>query len=1020
MPFEPQTREQLGPIGQPLEQKEAQVTPDIPLSETLSAAFSVNNTLVSTFTGARSGVFTVGSGEVDETYDPFDDIKDTTYQQYSDRFIQVNNRAEAEIVKRSIDDELESRRLVEQSGGVGVAATFAAALFDPINLVPLGVGANVALKGGSILRGAASSASAGLVTETASEAILQGTQQTRTLEESAINIAGGTFLSGALGAGATAIAKRAGNFDELSAKVEQDMTVPAEKDPTDLDKLSEEMIRGSAFDGIDDSVGAARLKETTLQQESLAGNLGVAKATAGLNPLLRMAHSPSRVVRVLSQKLIENPVFFNKNAEGIASDPAVETLIKESRARLAVSTDVQLQKYKEYKSATSKAGQKPVNFVEFKKQVAMALRRNDTSDNPFAADVAKNIRAKVLDPLKQRAIQNELLPEDVAVDTAESYLMRIWDKERIIQNEPEFRGIVGGWVRSNAQDAVRKFDAETNAQIRQLESRINRAEGAKKEELRAKLGDLKIEREVEKRTTFDTDGNFDEYVDSVTEDIVRSLKGHDTIRPTYDVKVAERGPLKERVFNIPDEKVEDFLSSDTEAIMEKYTRQLGTDVELKEKFGSLTLNDQFAELDADYQRLTDLATTGKERSRIEKLRNRDKEDLLSMLEIMRGTSSKYSSDPSSLWVRTGRQLRILQYLSKLGHVTVSSFADVARPAMVHGFSRTFSKGIVPAITRAKGRKLAIKEAQKAGQVTERILGGRMATLAEIADPYAQGTAFERMMQNLSNGFSKVTLMSQWNDFWKATSSVITQDRIVRNIGAMAAGNKLPKGETQYMAFLGVDKNVARQMNAQLRKHGATEDGIRLANSDAWDDDALVRRFRAAINKDVDRTIVTKGLGDVPLFANSETGKMLLQFRSFALAAHQRILISGLQQSDAAFASGMVFAITAGMATFAFKTLERGEKLPDNPNKWIVEGIDRSGIIPVMMEANNMAEKVGVPGLGRLAGAPPASRFASRNIIGSFVGPTAGTLQDVGTTVRAISTGEMSQSDVRYLQSSGGL
>ena len=205
------------------------------------------------------------------------------------------------------------------------------------------------------------------------------------------------------------------------------------------------------------------------------------------------------------------------------------------------------------------------------------------------------------------------------------------------------------------------------------------------------------------------------------------------------------------------------------------------------------------------------------------------------------------------------------------------------------------------------------------------------------------------------------------------------------------------------------------MYDQLKQHREFVDNINVAHSVDWEDQTLARMFRAAINKDVDRTIVTKGVADVPLFANSEVGKLLLQFRSFALAANQRVLIAGLQQGDTAFLSGTIFALTAGMAVYAFKELEKGNKLSDKPEKWLVEGIDRSGLFTVMMEANNIVEKLGAPGLARLSGAPPASRFKSRNILGSFVGPTAGTVQDVAVSTNAILSNDLKKSDVRAMR-----
>lgn len=1014
MPFVKQKeyQKEVGFIGQ---LPDPAIKPDIPTSEVFSAAFSVDNTLVSGVESFGNGKYMVGKGVVDRDYDPFDDIADTVYQHFPDSFIKVHNKAEADIVKNSIDEELESRRLLEQSGGVGLLATLAAGLFDPINLVPLGAGARVAIKGGSILKGAATAAATGFALEAASEASLQATQETRTLGESAINIGAGTFLSGVLGAGAAGLVRRQQRYDQLLVDTEKDLSVPPITEADTVDRFAQEMTTGSAIDGKIDSVGAARTPDTTLEQESLVRTFGVAKATAFLNPLLRLAHSDSVTARRLSQQLVENPVFFNKNIEGIATDQAIETLRKQYDGALADAVGFQLKQYKLYKRAAKKAGDKKVmNFVDFQEQVAKAMRRNDFSENEFVANVARKFRIKVFTPLKKRAIQEELLPADVDVKTAESYLMRVWDTERIIQHEPEFRNIVSEWVRKTAGNSVNAFKKETNARISKFEADVKKSTGAKLAKLKKQLEDFKIERAVEERMFFDTENNFDSYVDDVTESIIRTLTGFDGVMPTYDIKVAARGPLKERTFNIPDSKVEFFLSNNMERVASRYTRLIGTDVELKGKFKSLTLEEQFQELDDSYRELITNAPTAKERSRLAKRRESDKLDLESMLGIMRGTG-KYTPDPSNTWVRAGRLLRIAQYISKLGGVTISSFADAARPVMVHGFARSFSAALPVLVGKVNGVKLSVKEAKLAGQVTETVLNGRLATLAEIADPYAKGTAFERFAQNLSDGFSKVTVMSQWNNFWKATSSIITQNRILDNVNAVSAGKKLSQEETKYMAFLGIDENIARRIGKEFKEFGDKVDNANIANSESWADQALARTYRAALNKDVDRTIVTKGIADVPLFVNSETGKLLLQFRSFALASHQRILLAGLQQSDAAVMGGAVFAITVGMAVYALKEMEKGRKISTDPGKLIVEGIDRSGLFTVLMETNNIAEKLGAPGLSRLAGAPPASRFKSRNILGSFIGPTAGTVQDVAVSTNAILNNDMKESDVRALR-----
>lgn len=199
----------------------------------------------------------------------------------------------------------------------------------------------------------------------------------------------------------------------------------------------------------------------------------------------------------------------------------------------------------------------------------------------------------------------------------------------------------------------------------------------------------------------------------------------------------------------------------------------------------------------------------------------------------------------------------------------------------------------------------------------------------------------------------------------------------------------------------------------FQAHGETLDGVRVANTEAWGDDAaaanLRRAYRAAINKDVDSIIVTKSVGDVPLFANTPAGRALLQFRSFALASNQRVLLRGLQEDKTRFVGGVVGMTTIGAFIYALKQLEAGRDLSDNPGTWIAEGLDRSGIFSVAFELNNAMEKIGAPGLyaGTAAMFPdasqrqPASRYAIRSKVGSFLGPSFETATD---TVGLVSLG----------------
>jgi hypothetical protein len=113
-------------------------------------------------------------------------------------------------------------------------------------------------------------------------------------------------------------------------------------------------------------------------------------------------------------------------------------------------------------------------------------------------------------------------------------------------------------------------------------------------------------------------------------------------------------------------------------------------------------------------------------------------------------------------------------------------------------------------------------------------------------------------------------------------------------------------------------------------------------------------------------------------------------------------LAGLQQRDAAMLSGVLVAMALGAVTSWAKAQLRGEDTKTwTPGKWSVEALDNSGIMGILMEANGMMEKVtmGRLGLSVLSG-KEVSRYASRNIVGSMLGPTADFAQD------AISAGRL--------------
>ncbi len=347
----------------------------------------------------------------------------------------------------------------------------------------------------------------------------------------------------------------------------------------------------------------------------------------------------------------------------------------------------------------------------------------------------------------------------------------------------------------------------------------------------------------------------------------------------------------------------------------------------------------------------------------------------------------------------------LNYIRVMGEVALTSLTDAVRPAMVHGL-RPYMETIGKLATNVSAIKMSVNEAQLAGQISERVLGQRLATLSDIADPYAARGPVEAFINNMSNVASRWNGIRMWTDMMKSVASVMTQNRILGNIDSFA---NLEGGERAYMHYLGIDANMASRIGQQFSEHGDTLDSVRVANTEEWTDRVAVRAYRAAINKDVDSIIVDRGVADVPLFANTSTGKMIFQFKSFALASHQRVLLRGLQEDQTRFLSGLIAMTAAGMMVTYLKALlgNRDEKLADfqtNPGWWIAEGIDRSGVLAVPMELANAFEKASTvnpiksPVRAFDDDTRLSQRVQNRSIVGALAGPTAGLVDDAATTM----------------------
>ncbi|MDW9547735.1 hypothetical protein [Sinorhizobium meliloti] len=944
--------------------------PDPSFLDTLGAAYRQENLIGSALSNARMTADQRDLYKVDPNYNVYQDPDVAELvKEDPDRWDEVYNKTAADAMRSNIEKERRDRDTLAASGWTGVGLSMAAAVTDPTILLPGGALTRAGKVGFSTLRSAAAIGGAAALGTAAQEVGLQGTQEVRPISESALAVGGSAILGGLIGAGASKFFNKV-EWDRVSKSLEADLAdeVPNPAEVTDI--IVSRM----------QSAGAAAVNDLKLDDLGIGGPKAaevVARATAAarLNPGIQTMFSPSVKVREVYTRMVDNPIYTSMNMEGRSLGADVENSVKlYERGAVGAWLRNSRQLYREAR----KAGYTGTR-TEFYQAVARAGRRGDVDldGDLFVTRAAQEARKLIFDPLLERAKALKLLPDDVKTTTATSYVTRLWNRQKLIGEEDRFRDIAGRYFR----EAIAALPPS-------------------------------------KGPDFVSEADMEGYIEDVVTSVFNNLTGRGKGDiPEWLVPV-KRGPLKERTFNIRDEFVEDFLENDMELILRRYSRTMAAEVEMAEKFGRADMKDQFEEIAREYTELRKKAKTPKERAKLAAAEARDIKNLTAFRDMIRGTYR--ASDEGSEWSKITRAALTWNYLRLLGGVTLASLTDAARLVGVHGVRATMREALPGLVKGIKAAQINKADAKALGAVTERVLQSRLASLADLQDPYRYGSKFERYLSNASNVFTKATGLGWWNDTMKTMASVMTQNRMMRNALNYAGADAREKA---YMAYLGINEDMAQRIAAQFRKYGVEEDGIFGANVGEWDDDLAARAWGAALNKDVDRTIITKGVADTPLWMKTNWGKLIMQFKSFGMASHQRVLIAGLQERPHRLAEQMVFATAIGMMISYLKYAERGDqdeadRLVSNPGLWIGNGLDRTGILSMAFEISNTAEKLGSPagimkGAQALAGdddrGGSASRYASRNKLGSVLGPSAGLFEDLALIAQQLGEGDLKKS-----------
>ena len=456
-----------------------------------------------------------------------------------------------------------------------------------------------------------------------------------------------------------------------------------------------------------------------------------------------------------------------------------------------------------------------------------------------------------------------------------------------------------------------------------------------------------------------------------------------------------------------------FIVSDIFSLMKTYYRQMTPDILFTRKYGdpnglgykyideaeSMTFPGlmQVAE---EYNRKAFRAKTKEQKLKIVKERNQVLEDLEAAIELVRGTYGL----PANPHAWTSRAMRTMKHYNALTMLTgfFAATADVARIVMTSGIQRGFKTQFEMWADMIGNKNLGIfkagkKEAQSFAEAVDMITGQRAMLFSDIGDMFGMTSKIEGMMGKAANfNFMYVNLMSRWTEFMKGAASVTIGSRIIEDSIKWSKGTLADKNKTK-LAASGIDEQMAKKIAKEYELHGTKLKYNFMANTAEWTDDAAKQAFGGALNKDINITIVTPGKGDTPLFMNYELASTIVQFKKFAMASTQRMLLRGMQEKDLDFLFGSILLMGAGMlvdgvySEFRFNKDYGKMSLTEK----LLNAFDRSGLGGIYVDVNRAIEaltdnRIGIrPLVGE--GRPYGSSMKSK--VG-LLGPSASQIYNV--------------------------
>ena len=984
--------------------------------------------------------------KVDVNYDPFYDPQLAPYKDFMGNFLHSHS---AEHTTYLLDRFKKKMKSINGDPGY-IIGRILGGLTDPSSIFMFTKGANLLLKGSRLKRSILGGSIIG-----GEEAIKGALDDTRTAAERTTITAAG-FIVPALFP-AIANGKSARKFDKYAAMYD-------EQDAFAAGTTGAAVPRSTRI-----------LKEEDIQEMNKIAptGLGIFGEQGPYNPVFRVMKQGVSEAQEMMEKMLELPLFQNKNLKDMVTRPSVERKIKMRYAPLVVSTTKKIEAA--YNSYLARNGAKSQNFLERSLDTKFVKNKAYFTPKEFRQQIWEYKMGARFGT--QTVFDEDVITASKAIDDFYRTIGKEYESLKIPQKAMQKHIDYLQSILDNI-----KYRTDYSPLIEELTLSINKMQ--KRIEYVNKNGAL-IDNYINVVYRRDViDANFDDFVKtlgvalrernpSITQDeildIAEGFKGYQPViaMPNIadEIKIAAgkgnvadikgyinkvnkiSNRFKQRTLDIDYRHLakEGFIETDTQILNKMYFNQTIPDIEITKAFGDpmgfgtnyIPKQNQMGikQISEVYDEMI-IAAGGldtKKGQKIQVQKNKILKDLDAGIHLLRGTYG-LAEDPNR---SVSRGIRLMKLYNAMTMLTgIAQTVDVARLVMINGMGKSFqiSWDLLTSGYFKEIYKMNLRTTQLGGEALDMFASTRAMAMYGLDDAFGVFNKFERGASSMGNlYFTYLNLSNPWNTAVKNIASLYNGTRMFEAIEQQILTGKISKVNKARLRNLGISDSMAKRIYRQYTQYGYgrnarkwtangdTYKSLRVANSDEWTDKEAADFFHQAIGKQANIDIVTPSKGDVPLWANTEMGGLLTQFKKFGMAATQRILLRGLQEKDANFFTGVMLLMAAGAGVDAFRQKAFNRDYSKKPfGQKIVDAFDRSGLGGIYSDINNAIERLGNNeiGLRPLLGAKKpygTYRDIFNNPVPDVLGPTASQIANISDIMWTWGSGKYNHHTARNVR-----